>query len=182
MPLDHVGKLHEPSFSVYRIGAGIGCHQWVFPCGSAPERRSRRIARALRLHLTSETKLGGIQESQEFAGSLQMISVCRFRSVCGHGTSKYGNYFLMDHYPRGFMSGHIDDKGRLKLPTVFQSFLSERAPLIVAYREREPLSVYPEEIWKRSGGVGFAGVQRWGARGRAVRIRGRNPVCGPSVP
>ncbi len=51
------------------------------------------------------------------------------------------------------MPGRVDDKGRLKLPTVFQSFLSERAPLIVVYREGEPLSVYPEETWKQSSSV-----------------------------
>jgi hypothetical protein len=71
----------------------------------------------------------------------------------GIGASKYGKLFLMEDYPRGIMPARVDDKGRLRLPAVFQSFLSERAPLIVVYKEGEPLSVYPEETWKHSSSV-----------------------------
>ncbi len=81
---------------------------------------------------------------------------------------KCGKLFLMDDYPRGFWPSTVDAKGRLKLPAVFQRFLSARAPLTVVYREAEPLRVYPEDTWKRSGGVGLAGSTAMDGEGRIL--------------
>ncbi len=54
--------------------------------------------------------------------------------------------------PRGMHSGKLDDKGRLKLPVVFQEYLStfSEKKLFVTSIDRNTAQIYPVSIWREN--------------------------------
>jgi MraZ protein len=54
--------------------------------------------------------------------------------------------------PRGFFSAHVDDKGRLKLPVNFQTYLSavDDSGIFVTSVDGRIARIYPNSVWKRN--------------------------------
>jgi len=52
--------------------------------------------------------------------------------------------------PRGFFTAHVDDKGRLKLPVNFQTYLSaaDDSGLFVTSVDGRIARIYPNSVWK----------------------------------
>ncbi|HUA18125.1 MAG TPA: hypothetical protein VMB25_05225 [Bryobacteraceae bacterium] len=51
--------------------------------------------------------------------------------------------------PRGFFSAHVDDKGRLKLPVNFQTYLSavDDTGIFVTSTDGRIAKIYPNSVW-----------------------------------
>jgi MraZ protein len=54
--------------------------------------------------------------------------------------------------PRGFFSAHVDEKGRLKLPTNFQQYLSAIGDqrFFVTSLDRRIARIYPISVWEQN--------------------------------
>jgi len=54
--------------------------------------------------------------------------------------------------PRGFFSAHVDDKGRLKLPTNFQQYLNSIGDqrFFVTSLDRHIARIYPISVWEQN--------------------------------
>jgi len=62
------------------------------------------------------------------------------------------NLLPMIEAPRGMYPGRLDDKGRVKLPTVFQQYFEavREKTLFVTSLDRRIAQIYPIAVWRRN--------------------------------
>ena len=71
--------------------------------------------------------------------------------ICGPKVAEFSQIAMVEP-PRGMYPGKLDEKGRVKLPSVFQQYLDalREKTLFVTSLDRHIAQIYPIAVWRRN--------------------------------